>query len=101
LTYRHPLGVGTTTLKGNTVQTMKPEPPMDTTVLGRGYAFATDEALKTGLKEIQFELDIRAERREVSRLAKERAAERAAEVRDLIDSVNAGESVYDVESEGL
>lgn len=61
----------------------------DTTVLGRNWMLnPDDEALRTAVKSIMFELDQRDNRREVSRLAAQRSAERAAEVRELIDSVN-------------
>lgn len=61
----------------------------DTTVLGRNWMLnPDDEALRTAVKSILFELDQRDNRREVSRLAAQRSAERAAEVRGLIDSVN-------------
>lgn len=58
-------------------------------VLGRTWMLnPDDEALKTAIKSITFELDVRENRREAGRLAAQRSAERAAEVRDLIDSVN-------------
>lgn len=61
----------------------------DTTVLGRNWMLnPDDEALRAAVKSILFELDQRDNRREVSRLAAQRSAERAAEVRELIDSVN-------------
>jgi hypothetical protein len=60
----------------------------DTTVLGRYYSFATDAEIETAVKELQLELTVRENRREVGRLAKARSAERAAEVRELIDSIN-------------
>lgn len=65
-------------------------PKDDHPVLGRTWMLnEDDEALRKAAKSIQFELDVRSNRREVGRLQAERSAERAAEVRDLIDSVNA------------
>jgi len=65
-------------------------PTTDTTVLGRNWILNDDdEALRSAIKSLQFELAVRDNRREVGRHAAQRSAERAAEVRDLIDSVNA------------
>lgn len=72
------------------MDTMKNAPTTDTTVLGRNWMLnPDDEALKSAVKSILFELDVRENRREVGRHAAARSAERAAEVRDAIDSVNA------------
>lgn len=73
----------------------------DTTVLGRYWMLNdSDAALESAVKEIELELLARNTRREVTKLAAQRSAERAAEVRELIDSVTTS-PVYDVETEGL
>ncbi len=62
----------------------------DTTVLGRYWMLNdSDAALVSAVKEIELELRARNIRREVTKMAAQRSAERIAEVRELIDSVTA------------
>jgi hypothetical protein len=83
------------------MDTMKKEPPVDTTVLGRYYASATDEEILAGIKSLQFELDVRENRREVGRLGRERDKARANEVAVAIADIEAQYRPYDVERDGL
>jgi hypothetical protein len=71
-----------------------PEPKTDTTVLGRYYLLASDEELEAAIKALQFELKVRADRRDVPN----NDAERLASVRAEIDAIDA---VYDHAKDGL
>lgn len=61
----------------------------DTTVLNRYWMLnESDAALELAVREIELELLARNTRREVAKVTAQRSAERAAEVRELIDSIN-------------